>query len=49
MISRQCISVEDATFSVLAYPDETFHGKVVRIGNRVESASRTLDVRIAVR
>jgi membrane fusion protein, heavy metal efflux system len=40
---------EDATFSVLAYPDETFHGKVVRIGNRVESASRTLDVRIAVR
>lgn len=40
---------EDATFSVLAYPDETFRGKVVRIGNRVESASRTLDVRIAVR
>jgi multidrug efflux pump subunit AcrA (membrane-fusion protein) len=40
---------EDATFSVLAYPDETFRGKVARIGNRVESASRTLDVRIAVR
>ena len=34
---------------MLAYPDETFRGKVVRIGNRVESASRTLDVRIAVR
>ncbi len=40
---------EAATFTVLAYPNETFRGKVVRIGNRVESASRTLDVRIAVR
>ena len=40
---------EKAVFSVLAYPDETFRGTVVRIGNRVESASRTLDVRIAVR
>lgn len=40
---------EEATFTVLAFPTETFHGKVVRIGNRVESASRTLDVRIAVR
>ena len=40
---------EEATFTVLAYPNETFRGKVVRIGNRVESASRTLDVRIAVR
>ena len=40
---------EDATFSVLAYPNEIFRGKVVRIGNRVESASRTLDVRIAAR
>ena len=40
---------EVATFTVLAYPNETFRGKVVRIGNRVESASRTLDVRIAVR
>ena len=40
---------QDASFTVLAYPNETFRGKVVRIGNRVESASRTLDVRIAVR
>ncbi len=40
---------EVATFTVLAYPNEPFRGKVVRIGNRVESASRTLDVRIAVR
>ena len=40
---------EKATFTVLAYPNETFRGKVVRIGNRVESASRTLDARIAVR
>ena len=40
---------EEATFTVLAYPNETFLGKVVRIGNRVESASRTHDVRIAVR
>ncbi len=39
----------EATFRVLAYPDETFRGKVVRIGNRVESATRTLDIRIAVR
>ena len=39
---------EDATFSVLAYPNEIFSGKVVRVGNRVESASRTLDVRVAV-
>jgi len=40
---------EKAAFSVLAYPGETFRGTVARIGNRVESASRTLDVRIAVR
>ena len=40
---------EEASFTVLAYPNEAFRGKVVRIGNRVESASRTLDVRIAVR
>jgi cobalt-zinc-cadmium efflux system membrane fusion protein len=39
----------EATFSVLAYPNESFRGEVVRIGNRVESASRTLDVRIATR
>jgi multidrug efflux pump subunit AcrA (membrane-fusion protein) len=40
---------EEAAFTVLAYPNEIFRGKVVRVGNRVESASRTLDVRIAAR
>jgi multidrug efflux pump subunit AcrA (membrane-fusion protein) len=39
---------QDATFSVLAYPDERFHGKVVRTGNQVEAESRTLEVRIEV-
>lgn len=39
---------QETTFSVLAYPAETFHGKVVLLGNRVESASRTLEVRIEV-
>jgi multidrug efflux pump subunit AcrA (membrane-fusion protein) len=37
---------QDASFTVLAFPDETFRGKVVRIGNRVETESRTLEVRI---
>ena len=39
---------QDATFSVLAYPGETFRGKIVRIGNQVEAQSRTLEVRIEV-
>ena len=39
---------QDAAFSVLAYPSETFRGKVVRIGNQVEAQSRTLEVRIEV-
>jgi multidrug efflux pump subunit AcrA (membrane-fusion protein) len=39
---------QDTTFSVLAYPGETFHGKLVRIGHEVEAASRTLEVRIEV-
>lgn len=39
---------QDATFTVLAYPQETFRGKVVLLGNQVEPASRTLEVRIAV-
>ena len=39
---------QDASFTVLAYPQEKFHGKVVLIGNQVESGSRTLEVRIAV-
>lgn len=39
---------QDATFTVLAYPGESFHGKVVRISNQVEATSRTLEVRIEV-
>jgi multidrug efflux pump subunit AcrA (membrane-fusion protein) len=35
---------QDASFTVLAYPDEMFHGKVVRIGNQVEIESRTLEI-----
>lgn len=38
----------DASFTVLAYPDETFHGKVVRIGHKVEDQSRTVEARIEV-
>jgi multidrug efflux pump subunit AcrA (membrane-fusion protein) len=39
---------QDSVFTVLAYPGEQFGGKVVRVGNRVEEASRTLEVRIEV-
>jgi multidrug efflux pump subunit AcrA (membrane-fusion protein) len=39
---------QDASFSVLAYPGETFHGKVVRIANEVETESRTVEARIEV-
>jgi multidrug efflux pump subunit AcrA (membrane-fusion protein) len=39
---------QDAAFTVLAYPTETFHGQVALLGNRVESGSRTLEVRIEV-
>ncbi len=39
---------QDATFEALAYPDEKFHGKVILVGNQVESGSRTIEVRIAV-
>jgi RND family efflux transporter MFP subunit len=39
---------QDATFTVLAYPGETFRGKIVRTGNQVEAESRTLEVRIEV-
>lgn len=39
---------QDAMFTVLPYPQEQFHGKVVLVGNQVESGSRTLEVRIAV-
>lgn len=39
---------QDTSFTVLAYPNDPFHGKVVRIGNRIEDQSRTLEVRIEV-
>ncbi len=39
---------QEAAFTVLAYPAETFRGKVVLLGNRVEPESRTLEVRIEV-
>jgi multidrug efflux pump subunit AcrA (membrane-fusion protein) len=39
---------QDVSFTVLAYPSETFHGKVVLLGNRVESESRTLEIRVEV-
>lgn len=39
---------QDASFTVLAYPEETFRGKVVLIGNRVEDQSRTVETRIEV-
>lgn len=37
-----------ARFSVIAYPSESFPGKLVRIANEVENESRTLEVRIEV-
>jgi multidrug efflux pump subunit AcrA (membrane-fusion protein) len=37
---------QDATFNVLAYPDEIFKGKLVRIADVVEPDSRTLEARI---
>ena len=39
---------QETTFTVLAYPGEAFRGKVVLLGNRVETASRTFEIRIAV-
>lgn len=39
---------QEVDFSVLAYPGDIFHGKVALLGNRVESESRTLEVRIEV-
>lgn len=39
---------QEAAFSVLAYPDERFRGKIVLVGNRVEPETRTLEVRVAV-
>lgn len=39
---------QDATFNVIAYSGEAFHGKVVRVANEVEKQSRTLEARIEV-
>ncbi len=39
-------SGQEATFTVLAYPNEPFHGKVVLTANQVESQTRTLEARI---
>lgn len=39
---------QDTMFTVLAYPGETFRGKVVRVGNKVEEQSRTVETRIEV-
>ena len=40
---------QQTSITVLAYPNATFHGKIVRIGNQVEDASRTLEVRIEIK
>ena len=39
---------QDATFGVLSYPGEQFHGKIVRLGSEIEKESRTLEARIEV-
>ncbi len=39
---------QEASFTVLAYPGEKFHGQVVRLANEVEKESRTLEARIEV-
>jgi multidrug efflux pump subunit AcrA (membrane-fusion protein) len=40
---------QDAIFTVLTYPGEQFHGKVVRIANTLEAQLRTLEARIQTR
>jgi len=37
---------QDASFTVLSYPDRKFRGRVERIGSQVEMKSRTVEVRI---
>jgi multidrug efflux pump subunit AcrA (membrane-fusion protein) len=37
---------QEASFTVLAYPNEQFHGKVLLTANQVESQTRTLEARI---
>lgn len=39
---------QEATFVLLSYPGEEFHGKVVRLGNEIEKESRTLEARVEV-
>jgi multidrug efflux pump subunit AcrA (membrane-fusion protein) len=39
---------QEAAFTVLAYPHEPFHGRVVLLGNQVEPQTRTLEARIVV-
>jgi multidrug efflux pump subunit AcrA (membrane-fusion protein) len=39
---------QEATFEVLSYPDERFHGNIVRLGSEIEKESRTLEARIEV-
>lgn len=39
---------QEGSFAALAYPGETFHGKVTLIGSLVEAGSRTVEVRIVV-
>ncbi|MEI9895376.1 MAG: efflux RND transporter periplasmic adaptor subunit [Chthoniobacter sp.] len=39
---------QEASFTVIAYPEVSFRGKVVRLGNKVEEQSRTVEVRIEV-
>jgi multidrug efflux pump subunit AcrA (membrane-fusion protein) len=37
---------QEATFEVLSYPGERFHGNIVRLGSEIEKESRTLEARI---
>jgi multidrug efflux pump subunit AcrA (membrane-fusion protein) len=39
---------QEATFEVLTYPGERFHGNIVRLGSEIEKESRTLEARIEV-
>jgi len=41
-------SGQEAEFTVLAYPDKRFHGRIAQLGNQVEHDSRTLEARIEV-
>ncbi len=41
-------SGQSVDFAVLSYPGEKFHGKIARIGNAVETESRTFEVRVEI-